>query len=125
MRPAAGASSSKSTRDLRCVFSPANGPSSHYAGHINKFGVDIGYKGASVIVWAVIAPALDVAPGDLAGEYVGASGGASVGVGLGANVLVGGSNKSISLQPVSFEGDTGLNVAVGIGAMTLNYQPGT
>ena len=36
---------------------------------------------------------------------------ATVGVGLGANVLVGGSGNSIALQPVSIEGTTGLNVA--------------
>jgi hypothetical protein len=112
----------ESTRDLRCVFSPSSGPSSRYTGHISKFGVDIGYMGASVIVWSVVASEMHAAPDALAGEYAGVTGGASVGVGLGANVLVGGSNKSISLQPVSFEGNTGLNVAAGIGAMSLQYS---
>ncbi len=92
----------ESTRDLKCVFSPSSGPSVHYTGHISKFGVDIGYQGASVIIWTVLAPALNMSPDDLAGNYVGATGGASVGIGASANVLVGGSNKSVSLQPVSF-----------------------
>ena len=65
----------------------------------------------------------NLAPGALAGEYVGATGSATVGVGAGANVLVGGSNRTISLQPLSVEGSTGLNVAGGIGAISLRYQP--
>jgi hypothetical protein len=113
----------ESTRDLRCVFSPSSGPSAHYTGHISKFGVDIGYQGAGVMIWTVLAPALNMSPGDLAGEYAGVTGGAAVGVGAAANVLVGGSNKSISLQPVSFEGESGLNVAAGIGALALHYEP--
>jgi Protein of unknown function (DUF992) len=72
-----------------------------------------------VLVWAVFAPGPYVGPGALAGDYVGATGSATIGVGVGANVLVGGSNRSISLQPLSIEGNTGLNVAAGIGAITL------
>ncbi len=60
-------------------------------------------------------------PGVLAGSYVGATGSATVGVGAGANVLIGGSNRTISLQPVSIEGNTGLNIAAGIGAISLRY----
>jgi hypothetical protein len=48
---------------------------------------------------------------------------ASVGVGVGANVLFGGGN-SISLQPLSIEGNKGVNVAGGIAEMTLTFQPG-
>jgi hypothetical protein len=90
---------------------------------INKFGVDIGYTQGGVLVWGVFAPSGGLAPGALSGNYVGASGSATVGVGAGANVLVGGSNRTISLQPVSFEGNTGLNVAAGIGSISLRYQP--
>ena len=70
------------------------------------------------------APTANVAPGSLAGTYAGATASATVGVGLGANVLVGGSGNSIALQPVSIQGTTGLNVAAGIAAMTLTFQPG-
>ena len=60
--------------------------------------------------------------GALAGAYAGATASATVGVGAGANVLVGGFNRSITLQPVSIEGNTGLNVAAGIGEITLHYE---
>ena len=112
-----------SSRELRCVFSAGPGNESHYTGTISRFGVDIGYTQGGVLVWGVFAPSGGLAPGALSGNYVGASGSATVGVGAGANVLVGGSNRTISLQPVSIEGNTGLNVAAGIGAISLRYQP--
>jgi hypothetical protein len=71
----------------------------------------------------VLAPTSDLAPGALAGEFAGATASATVGVGAGANVLVGGSSRTISLQPLSLEGSTGLNVAAGIGAISLRYEP--
>jgi hypothetical protein len=111
-----------SSKALRCIFSPGpRGYPEHYAGSISKFGVDIGYTQGGVLVWAVFAPTSNVGPGVLSGSYVGATGSATVGVGVGANVLIGGSNRSISLQPVSIEGNTGLNVAAGIGAITLRH----
>ena len=78
---------------------------------------------SAVIVWAVVAPTINLAPGALAGNYVGATAGATAGVGVGANVLIGGSGNSIALQPVSIEGNTGLNVAAGIGAISLTRVP--
>src|SRR5215472_7254751 len=105
-----------SSKSVRCNFSRAGGRPEHYTGSINKFGVDIGYTQGGVLVWAVFAPSAGIAAGALSGNYVGATGSATVGVGAGANVLVGGSNSSISLQPVSLEGNTGLNVAAGIGS---------
>jgi hypothetical protein len=111
-----------SSRGLRCEFSPAPGKSERYAGTINKFGVDIGYLQGGVIVWAVLAPSSTEAPGALAGAYGGATGSAAVGAGAGANVLIGGMDKSFTLQPVSFEGQSGLNVAGGIAAVTLRYE---
>lgn len=72
-----------------------------------------------VIVWTVFAPTSDMSPGALAGHYGGATASATAGVGLGANVLVGGLNNSIALQPLSIEGSTGLNVAAGIAGLTL------
>ena len=112
-----------SSKEVRCTFARAGGPPEHYAGAINKFGVDIGYTQGGVLVWGVFAPTANLAPGALSGNYVGATGSATVGVGAGANVLLGGSNRTISLQPLSIEGNTGLNVAAGIGAMNLRYQP--
>ena len=113
-----------SSRAVNCTFSPTGGPPQHYVGAINKFGVDIGYLQGGVLVWTVVAPTANPAPGALSGTYAGATGSATVGVGVGANVLVGGSGNSIALQPVSIEGTTGLNVAAGIAEMTLTYQPG-
>jgi hypothetical protein len=109
-----------SSRDLQCVFSPTSRPPERYNGSISKFGVDIGYQQSSVIVWTVVASSASPNAGSLAGEYGGVTGSASVGVGAGANVLVGGSGNSISLQPVSIEGTTGLNVAAGIAALSLS-----
>lgn len=113
-----------SSRAVNCTFSPGGGPPQHYAGAINKFGVDIGYVQGAVMVWAVLAPTTNPGPGSLAGTFVGATGSATVGVGIGANVLVGGSANSISLQPLSIEGSTGLNVAGGIAELSLTFQPG-
>jgi hypothetical protein len=114
-----------SSKGLRCTFAPAPGRAEYYSGTINKFGVDIGYTRGGVLVWAVFAPTANLGPGALKGNYVGATGSATVGVGAGANVLVGGSNSTISLQPVSIEGNTGLNVAAGIGSISLRFQPQT
>jgi hypothetical protein len=113
-----------SSKAVNCTFSPNGGPPQHYVGSIDKFGVDIGYVQSAVIIWAVLAPTTNPAPGSLAGTYAGATASATVGVGVGANVLVGGSGNSISLQPLSIEGNTGLNVAGGVAALTLTYQPG-
>jgi len=112
-----------SSRDLKCNYSGSGGRHEHYSGHIAKYGVDIGYLQGGVIVWGVVAPTTDLKAGALAGDYGGATAGASVGVGGNANVLVGGFNRSIALQPVSVEGDKGLNVAAGIAAVTLHAEP--
>jgi Protein of unknown function (DUF992) len=110
-----------SSKALRCVFSPGpGGHPEHYSGTITKIGVDIGYTKGGVLIWGVFAPTTNIGVGALSGSFAGATGSATVGVGAGANVLIGGSNRSISLQPVSIEGDTGLNVAAGIGAITLH-----
>jgi hypothetical protein len=109
-----------SSRSLKCEYSASTASHEHYVGSITKFGVDIGYLSSAVVVWGVVAPTATVSPGTLAGNYAGATGSAAVGVGLGANVLVGGSGNHIMLQPLSIEGQTGLNVAAGIVALELN-----
>jgi len=110
-----------SSKDPRCSYEPTRAAVERYAGTISKWGVDIGYTGKGELVWAVFAPTSDVRPGAIEGEYAGASAQANVGVGLGANVLVGGLDKSVALQPVSVEGSTGLNVAAGIGSISLTH----
>ena len=112
-----------SSRKLKCTYAGSAGYSEHYAGHVNKFGVDIGYTAGAVIVWAVFAPTADIGKGALSGHYGGVTGGAAVGVGAGANVLVGGFHDSISLQPVSIQGNSGLNVAAGIAEVSLQSRP--
>jgi hypothetical protein len=112
-----------SSKDLRCVFRQSNRHAMHYSGSIAKFGVDIGYTEGGVLVWEVVAPTSDVRPGALEGDYVGVSASATAGVGVGANVLVGGFDKSFSLQPLSVSGNRGLNVAAGVGSITLKYAP--
>jgi hypothetical protein len=110
-----------SSKDLHCNFRPNGHKGEHYAGSISKFGVDIGYTDGGELIWGVFAPSSDIRPGALEGDYAGASASATVGVGLGANVLVGGLDKSIALQPLSVEGNTGLNVAAGIGSISLKF----
>jgi len=109
-----------SSRALNCTFAGAGGRNEHYVGNIMKFGVDLGYTQGGVMIWTVIAPTANMAPGSLAGSYAGGTASATVGVGVGANALVGGSNNTVALQPLSLEGNTGLNVAAGIGAIKLS-----
>ncbi len=111
-----------SSKDLNCTFESGTNHEEHYAGTINKYGVDIGYHNGGVIVWAVFAPTGDLAPGSLAGNYGGVTAGGAVGVGAGANALVGGSDNHVSLQPVSIEGLTGLNVAAGVASISLTAK---
>ncbi len=108
-----------SSKKVNCTFEPQQGQTERYTGDIAKFGADIGYSKAAVMIWGVWAPTSDIKGKALAGTYVGATGGAAVGVGVGVNVLVGGFNKSVTLQPVSIEGSVGLNVAAGVAALTL------
>jgi hypothetical protein len=112
-----------SSKALNCTYSGVGGQYEHYMGNITKFGADIGYTSGGVIVWTVVAPVAAMHPGALGGAYAGATGSATVGVGVGANVLVGGSNNTIALQPLSIEGNTGLNVAAGIASIQLTPAP--
>ena len=111
-----------SSKDLHCTYR-GNNHREHYIGSISKFGVDIGYTEGGVLVWGVFAPTSDMREGALEGTYAGASAQATVGVGVGANALIGGLDKSIALQPLSVEGSKGLNVAAGIGSISLHAAP--
>ena len=109
-----------SHQKLTCRFDPSSGaPSERYTGYINRLGLDLGVVGGGVLSWAVLAPSQAVQRGVLAGKYVGASGEASLGVGVGANALVGGSKRSIALQPLSVEGQVGVNLALGVAGLTI------
>lgn len=108
-----------SSKSVRCAFHPNRGEPDRYEGSISKLGVDIGYTAGGKIVWDVVAPSSDIRSGALQGDYAGATASATAGVGVGANVLIGGLDKSIALQPVSVEGNTGLDVAAGVGALSL------
>jgi hypothetical protein len=108
-----------STKTANCIFrSSQGGWKDYYAGSITRLGIDVGVTNGSQIVWAVFAPG-KVQRGSLAGGYAGAGAEATVGVGIGANALIGGFQKSINLQPISVQGQTGLNIAGGIGSLRL------
>ena len=111
-----------SSRKLRCAYARQPNYTEYYDGSITDFGADIGYLQSGVILWAVAAPTTDLGAGALAGHYGGATASAAIGVGAGANVLVGGFKKSIALQPVSIEGENGLNVAAGIAELSLKLN---
>lgn len=109
-----------SSKGIDCVFQPAGGGAvESYSGRIGKLGVDIGVTGQTTVAWAVFAPG-KVNRGSLKGNYTGATAEATVIAGLGANVLIGGFRKSINLQPVSVQAQTGLNVAAGIASLHLD-----
>jgi hypothetical protein len=109
-----------SQKQLSCVFAPdqAAVTREEYGGSITKYGLDLGVTGGGVMVWAVFTGTV-AGPGFLAGEYVGASGEASLGAGLGANVLVGGSSRTVTLQPLSASGQIGVNLALGVASLRL------
>jgi hypothetical protein len=109
-----------SSREISCIYDAGSGkPIDHYTGTIKKFGVDIGYQANGVMIWGVVAPSNDVGAGALAGDYGGVTAAVAIGYGVGANALIGGSKNTIALQPLSVEGMQGLNVAGGIGILTL------
>lgn len=110
-----------SQKGVRCVFTPTTTRKPEiYAGAITKFGLDVGFTSGGKMIWAVYAPTTAKLRGALSGNYAGASAEATVGAGLGANALVGGNNQTITLQPISIQGQAGLNLAVGVAGLRLN-----
>jgi hypothetical protein len=108
-----------STQRVACNFKANSGWTQNYVGRINRIGLDIGITAGGVMVWAVLGSSSAMRPGVLAGRFVGASGDISLGVGAGANILVGGTARSVSLQPLSLEGQVGINLALGVAGLTL------
>jgi len=110
-----------STKDVSCTYNPAgDGPKESYFGAISKYGIDIGKTDVTYMKWGVFAPTTDeFSPGALVGDYYGVSAEATAGAGIGANALIGGSNETISLQPISVTGQTGLNFALAVSELEL------
>lgn len=108
-----------STKDLDCKYEGLDGSRDTYRGEISKFGIDIGATGKGVMYWTVLAPTGKLGRRALAGDYAGVTAGAAVVVGAGANAMLGGSNKTVTLQPLSGQVEEGLNLAVGIAEMKL------
>ena len=108
-----------SVTSLECVFQSEGRPPEPYIATVRRIGLDIGFTEQTRFVWAVNAPTSRLGRGDLAGSYSGVGANASVGVGGGGNFLVGGSANSYALQPISVQGQTGLNVAAGVAGIDL------
>jgi Protein of unknown function (DUF992) len=108
-----------SSKPMSCTFTRRNGPTVSYSGQITKIGVDIGYTRQTRLAWAVLAPTRDVAARALDGRYAGVSAEATLGGGVGANALLGGSGRSVVLQPLSVQAQTGLNIAAGVAGLRL------
>jgi Protein of unknown function (DUF992) len=104
------------------VLRAAGRPDDFYVATIRKVGLDLGITQESALAWGVFAPVAQLGPGDLSGNYAGAQGSATLGVGVGGNVLVGGSNNSIALQPLSVQGQVGVAIAAGLESLEL--RPG-
>jgi len=107
-----------SQRNVSCNFQPDGGPPEAYVGTMTIVGLDVGFTTGSAVVWGVMT-GTNRYVGMLAGTYAGGTAQATVGAGVGANALIGGSNNSVALQPLSVQGQVGLNAAAGIGALTL------
>src|SRR3954471_24127400 len=108
-----------SSKEMECQFTSAKGRVEHYYGTIRKFGLDIGQTNAGTLAWDVFAPTGGPLRHALAGEYAGVGASATIGAGLGANAMVGGRENSFTLQPLSIQTQTGLNLSGGVSSMTL------
>ena len=111
-----------SVTNLGCVLRAEGQPEDRYIATVRKVGLDLGITQESALAWGVFAPVARLGPGDLAGNYAGVQGSAAIGVGVGGNVLIGGSNNTIALQPLSVQGQVGLSVAAGLESLEL--RPG-
>lgn len=105
---------------LNCTYEPARGgPKRAFAGTISSVGISLGFTGPSVMVWGVLASSSEVPSDMLTGRFVGASADASLGIGAGAKILIGGTARSVVLQPLSLKGQVGVNIAAGVTGLTL------
>ena len=107
---------------LTCMFTQDSG-TENYTGTIDQFGVELGGVESGHLIWGVLAATKGLPMGALDGSYVGVGANASLGAGAGANVLVGGSERTLSLQPISVEGQVGVNIAGGVTTVKLMHAP--
>ncbi len=111
-----------SSAQLGCSFSAVDGSAvENYKGEVKDYGLDIGQTKSATLVWGVLAPSANRKPGMLAGTYGGVTAGVSLGAGLKANALLGGLDRSIALNPISLESQTGTNVTLGVSKLTLEH----
>jgi len=108
-----------SQRNVSCYFKVNGATVESYTGTLTRVGLDVGFTTGGAMIWGVFADTNRVA-GMLNGTYAGASAEMSIAAGLGANVLVGGSNRTVALQPLSVQGQTGLDIAAGVGTLELH-----
>jgi hypothetical protein len=111
-----------SRQRMDCRFTPNRGATERYHGSVTRFGLDLGITAGGVMTWVVLARTNKIGRGALAGNFVGASGDIAFGVGVGANALIGGSRRSVMLQPLSISGQVGINLAVGVAGLTLRFR---
>jgi hypothetical protein len=114
-----------SVTTMSCVFKPDVGRPENYNAKITRVGIDIGVTTENALAWVVWAPTKKIGPGELTGKFGGVAAGAAIVVGGTANVLLGGSNNSVALQPLSLTGSRGANVVAGVAGMDLDAaRPG-
>jgi hypothetical protein len=107
-----------SKKSYDCTYVSLSNRSERYTASITKIGLDVGVTNESTMIWTVLAPT-EVVKGGLRGNYAGATADVAIGIGGGAKVLLGGSGNTIALQPVSIQGQTGLNLAVGVAELSI------
>ena len=106
-------------RQLSCFYASARGRAREaYEGTVSTLGLDIGATSGGQMAWAVFAPTT-LPRAALAGTFTGATAGGTVGAGASANVLVGGPDRRVIMQPVSVQAQTGVNIAAGVSTMEL------
>jgi hypothetical protein len=109
-----------SIEKLTCKYTPTAGaPVTQYAGTIGRIGLDLGLRGPSVLIWGVLATSTQIPGEALLGEFFGVAADASLGFGAGAQILVGGTAQSLVLQPLSVQGQMGINIAISVASLTL------
>jgi hypothetical protein len=112
------------SQELRCIFTPTLGVPENYVGRFTTVGIDIGFTTGGTLGWAVLmGGSTPYPPTALGGNYVGATADASVVIGGGANILVGGNNRAFALQPLSAQAQTGLNLSAGLSSLELRFVP--
>lgn len=109
-----------SQRPMDCRYTPRRGPAQRYVGIVRNFGLDLGTIRSSTMTWSVYGPYARAPLGILNGRYGGATAGASAGVGASGNLLIGGNNNEVTLQPLSLQSSRGINVALGVTGFELS-----